>query len=178
MGVEQNTVTINGLRLIPGELGNKILDPSGKATYTQPFGGAQGTTGFATITPTCTTSHTLFSPNNGLALPTATFAEDTAPDDHEYQEICAWLMVPSTGWENLGLSIDYSIAGSAVPTTNVYGLTLSTTINEVSQTGLTDSGKSYIVTLKFNSSGGGVDLQSVLVKNWHNEDLNASVYNW
>ena len=178
-GVEQNQVTINGMRLTPGIApGNAILNPDGKATYTMPYGSAQGTAGFTGNTPTCTTSHPLFSPVNGLTLPTTTYDDEVDPEEHEYQEICTWLMVPCTGWDNLGLSIDYSIAGSSVITTNVNGLTLSTTVNDVAQTGLTDSGKAYIVTLKFNSSGGGVDLQSVLVKKWHEENWDASVFNW
>ena len=88
-------------------------------------------------------------------------------------------MVPSTGWQNLGLRIDYTIAGSSDITFNVNNLTLSTTgSNNQPQTGVTASGKSYLVTLKFDSSGGGVELQSVLVKNWDDKDIAAPVYNW
>ena len=88
-------------------------------------------------------------------------------------------MVPCSGWQDLGLRIDYSIAGSSTIPFNVNGLTLSTTgSNNQVQTGVTASGKSYVVTLKFDSSGGGVDLQSVLVKDWEIQEINTGVYNW
>lgn len=180
VGKKENTVVVKGLRLTTGlASGNKILSSSGVADYTQPYGGAEGTTGFTGNTPTSTNAHTLFQPDNGTTLPTTTFDADTVGSTHDYQNICAWLMVPSTGWQNLGLRIDYTIAGSSDITFNVNNLTLSTTgSNNQPQTGVTASGKSYLVTLKFDSSGGGVELQSVLVKNWDDKDIAAPVYNW
>jgi len=86
--------------------------------------------------------------------------------------------VPCSGWTNLGLAIDCSIAGAAPITYNVHELSLNTTVNEVVQNGQTYSGRSYIVTLKFDSSGGGVELQSVLVRDWEEQEISTSVHNW
>jgi hypothetical protein len=87
-------------------------------------------------------------------------------------------MVPCSGWTNLGLAIDCSIAGAAPVTYNVYELSLNTTVDNVVHNGQTYSGRSYIVTLKFDSSGGGVELQSVLVREWEEQEISTSVHNW
>lgn len=180
IGVKQTTVTIKGLRLNKGAVAsNRILSSTGKASYSQPFG-TEGNTGFTGNTPDSETYHILYAPaQTGLTLPETAFDDEVEPDgDYTSQEICAWLMVPTSGWQDLGLSVDYSIGGGSTATTNVNGLTLSTTINNALQAGVTDSGKSYIVTLKFDTSGGGVELQSVLVRNWVNQEISTSVYNW
>lgn len=180
IGVKQTPVTIKGLRLNKGAVGsNRILSSNGKASYSQPFG-IDGNPAFTGNTPDSDTYHILFAPaQTGLTLPETAFDDEVEPDgDFTSQEICAWLMVPASGWQGLGLSVDYSIGGGSTATTNVNGLTLSTTINNTVHTGVTDSGKSYIVTLRFNSSGGGVELQSVLVRDWDTKEINTSVYNW
>ena len=87
-------------------------------------------------------------------------------------------MVPCTGWENLELDVDFSIGGTNTIQAEIKGLTFSTVMNNVKQTGQTDSGKTYMITLRFDSSGGGVDLYSVLVKDWETEEIDAYVYNW
>ena len=179
VGTQQNLINITGLSLTTGVVsGNKILGTSGKASYTQSFG-ENTTAAFADNTPNSTTTHILYHPeNDGITLPTSTFCA-TDESEHDYQIICEWLMVPCSGWQDLGLRIDYSIAGSSTIPFNVNGLTLSTTgSNNQVQTGVTASGKSYVVTLKFDSSGGGVDLQSVLVKDWEIQEINTGVYNW
>lgn len=180
IGVKQTPVTITGLRLNKGAVtSNRILSSTGKASYSQPFG-IDGSAAFTGNTPDSETYHILFNPTQtGLTLPQTAFDDEVEPaDDYTSQEICAWLMVPASGWQNLGLSVDYSVGGGSTATTNVNGLTLSTTINNAVQTGVTDSGKSYIVTLKFDSSGGGVELQSVLVRDWITQEIETSVYNW
>ena len=179
VGVQANDVSISGIRLtkgLPAE--NRILSPTGKADYSQPYGGAEGTAGFTGNTPSSTGNHTLYNPNDAHTLSAESFDDEVDPEDYTSDEICQWLMVPCSGWTDLGLSIDYSIGGSSTITTNVNGLTLSTTIDNQVQTGQTASGKSYIITLKFDSSGGGVDLQSVLVRNWTSQDVPTGVYNW
>ena len=178
VGVQANDVSISGIRLtkgLPSE--NKILSSDGKASYSQPFG-TTGTAGFTGNTPSSSGTHTLYNSDNPHTLSSESFDDEIDPEDYVSDEICQWLMVPCSGWNELGLSVDYSIGGSSTITTNVNGLTLSTTIDNQVQTGQTASGKSYIITLKFDSSGGGVDLQSVLVRNWTTQDVPTGVYNW
>ena len=179
VGVKQSHVRINGISLTPGNSSNPILQTNGKASFTHGFENNQGTATFSGNTPTSTTSHALYAPAlTGIELSEDTFDDEIAPQDNEYDDVCAWLMVPCSGWQNLGLSINYSIAGSGSIISNVYGLTLSTTVGENVQTGVTASGKTYVVTLKFDSSGGGVDLYSVLVKDWQTSEIEKTVYNW
>lgn len=177
-GVKASQVKINSISLTPGNSGNPILNTDGKATFTQGFNDNQGTSAFTGNTPTSTGSHLLYNPTTGMTLNEDTFDDEIAPQDNQYDEICAWLMVPASGWQNLGLTIDYSIGGSTPIISRVTGLTLSTIVNNETQTGLTVSGKSYVVTLKFDSSGGGVDLYQVLVRDWVSYDVNTGVYNW
>lgn len=179
VGVQQSHVKVNGIRLTQGDSDNPILNTDGKATFTQDFNTSDGASAFTGNTPTSTTWHALFAPTTtGKELREETYDDEVAPQDNEYDEICAWLMVPCSGWSNLGLTVDYSIAGSQSIVSNVTGLTLSTTIGQDAYPGVTVSGKSYIVTLKFDSSGGGVDLYSVLVKNWETTVVETGVHNW
>lgn len=178
VGIEQNSVAVSGLRLTKGQgQNNYILQSDGKASYSETFG-ATLSSSFSGNTPTGTGNHILFNPANAITLPTSTFDDETEESTHGYQEICAWLMVPCSGWTNLGLAIDCSIAGAAPVTYNVYELSLNTTIDNVVHNGQTYSGRSYIVTLKFDSSGGGVELQSVLVREWEEQEISTSVHNW
>jgi len=177
-GVKASHVKINSISLTPGNSSNPILNTDGKATFTQDFNNNQGTSAFTGNTPTSTGSHVLYNPATGMTLNENTFDDEIAPQDNQFDEVCAWLMVPASGWQNLGLTIDYSIGGSTPIISRVTGLTLSTIVNNETQTGLTVSGKSYVVTLKFDSSGGGVDLYQVLVRDWVSYDVNTGVYNW
>lgn len=177
VGIEQNSVAVSGLRLTKGLSNNPILNTNGKASYSETFGETYSNS-FSGNTPTSQGVHNLLTPDNAVTLPTTTFDDGTEESTHGYQEICAWLMVPCSGWTNLGLAIDCSIAGAAPITYNVHELSLNTTVNEVVQNGQTFSGRSYIVTLKFDSSGGGVELQSVLVRDWEEQEISTSVHNW
>lgn len=177
-GVKASHVKINSISLTPGNSSNPILNTDGKATFTQDFNDNLGTSAFTGNTPTSSGSHVLYNPSTGITLNENTFDDEIAPQDNQYDQVCAWLMVPASGWQNLGLTIDYSIGGSTPIISRVTGLTLSTIVNNETQTGLTVSGKSYVVTLKFDSSGGGVDLYQVLVRDWVSYDVNTGVYNW
>ena len=179
VGVQASHIRINSITLTPGNSQNPILNTDGKATFTQDYNNNQGTSAFSGNTPTSTTSHALYNPSTtGMTLNENTFDDEIDPQDNQYDEVCAWLMVPASGWQNLGLTVDYSIGGSTPIISRITGLTLSTTVGETVQTGQTVSGKSYIVTLKFDSSGGGVDLYQVLVRDWASSNVNTEVYNW
>ena len=177
IGVKENHVNITGIRLT----GTGILSTNGTvSTYTQPFG-QDGTPAFSTP-PTSNATHVLYDPVNdddqtnddGIELPETAYAESENSTPESYEPICVWLMVPCSYWNSLGLEIDFGIGGSSPNTSRVSGLTLSTG----DLTGQTLSGRSYIVNLRFDSSGGGVDLQSVVVKEWETRNINSGVYNW
>ena len=171
IGVQDNQVQITGLNL----KGNNILSTSGTVNCTQNFS-SNGTISYSAI-PYSASPHVLYA--DTCLLPTDSWDdEDEDSLDYEYKYICTWLMVPCTGWENLTLGVNYSIGGGNAISSNVEGLTFSTVVNNVKQTGQTASGKTYIVSLRFDSSGGGVDLFSVLVENWIPQEVSTSVHNW
>lgn len=171
VGIQENPVTVTGMSL----KGTNILNTSGTVNCTQNFS-SNGSISWAAI-PYTSNPHTLF--DGSCELDTCTWDdEDEDSLDHKYQVITEWLTVPCTGWENFGLDIDFSIGGSTPISAELEGLTFSTVVNNVKQRGQTNSGKTYMITLRFDSSGGGVDLYSVLVKDWETEEINTSVYNW
>lgn len=178
-GVKESHIKINSILLTSGSSSNPILNTDGKATFTQNYNDNLGTSAFTGNTPTSTTNHDLYHPTiTGMTLNENTYDDEIAPQDNQYDEVCAWLMVPASGWQNLGLTVDYSIGGSTPIISRVTGLTLNTTVGQDVLQGQTVSGKSYVVTLKFDSSGGGVDLYQVLVKDWVDSNVDAGVYNW
>lgn len=179
VGIKKNPVRISGLSLS----GSTVLSTDGKAAYSQPFGQLNITPTFSGI-ETSNTTHTLYSAAQGqyTELPQTTWDdEDDDPNDHGYKEICSWLMVPSSGWDDLELNIAYSIGAAGNGTANsahIEDFSLSSVVNNVPQTGQTLSANSYLVTLLFNSAGGDVTMQSVLVKDWVPDTITTGVYNW
>ena len=179
VGIKENPVTVKGMSL----KGNDLPRTGGTVNCTQNFNASSPAT-FSVI-PTSTTPPTTQSLFNGICeLDTCTWDdEDEDSLDHKYQDICTWLVVPSSGWQNMELDVDFSIGGSSDISAQLGGLTneglaFSTLVNNQKQTGQIGSGKTYVITLKFDSSGGGVDLYSVLVKDWITEEVESSVYNW
>ena len=183
IGLKTNHIKVTGLRLTNGgDTEKRILSSDGTVEYSQLFRGGSGLPTFKAANnqtePLGTTAHVLYSSNQGLELPETTWDDEDQDDtDHTYQEICTWLMIPCSGWEDLGLAVDYSIGGTATIPSNISGLTIRTNINNEERT-QTASGKSYILTLKFDSKGGSIDLESVLIKNWSVQEIETGVYNW
>ena len=90
--------------------------------------------------------------------------------------VCTWLVVPSTGWQDLGLDISYGIGqGSRAVTTTLNVPTIDT--NQSHQHELLAS-HSYVINLKFDSSSGGIQVDSVYVKDWTDVNVSKPVYNW
>ena len=145
VGVKQTHVEIKGITLTQGDSSNPILNTDGKATFTQGFENNEGTSAFSGNTPTSTTGHALYAPTvSGITLSEDTYDDEIAPQDNEYDEVCAWLMVPASGWQNLGLTVNYSIGGAGTAVSYVKGLTLSTTVGdeEPFRRSYADSGRS------------------------------------
>ncbi len=112
-----------------------------------------------------------------VALPDSVFFNEHPDSVPKYQTLCSWLTFPCSYWNNLNLSVNYSISGSALTGTS-QGLTLSTPVNEVPNTGITLPGHSYVVTLKFTISS-GIEIESIQVKKWTDGgETEHWVYNW
>ena len=112
-----------------------------------------------------------------VVLHDSVFFDELPGSVPKYQTLCSWLTFPCSYWNNLKLSVNYSISGTAMTGTS-QGLTLSTPVDEVPNTGITLPGHSYVVTLKFTISS-GIEIESIQVKKWTDGgETEHWVYNW
>ena len=83
-------------------------------------------------------------------------------------------MVPNA-WNGVKLSVSYKVAQSVERTSSPIALTLGKPADSY----YTKPGYTYVITLKFNTAGEGVTVQSVAVKGWIDvDDVNWEVFNW
>lgn len=158
-------------------MGSDFLLSNGVADYSEQFGEqVNPTAAFGTVS-TGNTDRILFDDTpqdvDGCELPETSFDDEIAPATQVPQTICTWLTVPSSGFQNLSLKISFSIGQSAPQDITVTGLTIGS--------GTTVKSNSYIITLKFDSSSGGIKLEQVAIKDWvpvQTTDDDRDVYNW
>ena len=86
--------------------------------------------------------------------------------------LCEWLLVPTDGWSNLTLSVTYAIGSAAQQTSEVAIASIGT-----GNTNLMESGKSYVLNLKFNTKG-GIELEAMYINQWVDVDQSEELYNW
>lgn len=177
VGVMENHVSVHNITLG----GTDLLSTDGVADYTKPFGANSATAAFTSPTKGGT-SQVLFNANATTpATPhtlneTAFFDQETPANtpDCVHESICSWLVVPTGGWNNLTLDVSFAVGDETTPTRiEVPGVNIGTEAPYAMA-----SGYQYILTLKFDSSGGGIDVEMVYVKDWINTDVNHEVYNW
>lgn len=169
IGIEEKTVNILNITL--RKIDNDFLSPTGKATYSEPYGGQSGETGFTNVTKG-SADMVLYDNSTGVTLSSDQFLDETEPGDtYDPAEICTWLTVPSDGWSNLDLAITYFIKNTSANQTSHIRLTVNT--------GTTDGGNSYIFKLKFDTAGGGITVETIYVKDWSSPiEVSKPVYNW
>lgn len=176
VGVKENHVSVHNITLG----GTDLLSTDGMADYTKPFGANSATAAFTSPTKGGT-SQVLFNANATTpATPhtlqeTAFYDQDTPANTPKClrEAICTWLVVPTDGWNNLKLNVSFAV-GDANPTPiEVSGINIGT-----ADAYAMASGHQYILTLKFDSSGGGIDVEMVYVKDWVGSNVNHYVYNW
>jgi hypothetical protein len=155
----------------------------GTVDYREAFGGQESIENPGMGTPVLDNlNHVLFSGN--VELGDEAFDDETPNPIPEGEEdptpytpvtVCTWLVVPSTGWHNLGLNISYGIgAGSAAETTT---LKVSIDADQTQQYKLEKS-RAYVIKLRFDSTSGGIDVEKVYVSDWIDADVEKLVYNW
>ena len=176
VGVKENHVSVHNITLG----GTDLLSTDGVADYTKPFGANSAAAAFTSPTKGGT-SQVLFNANATTpATPhtlqeTAFYDQDTPANTPNcvHESICSWLVVPTSGWNNLKLNVSFAVGDETSPTPiEVTGINIGTNPYTMA------SGYQYILTLKFDSSGGGIDVETVYVKDWNNTDVNHEVYNW
>lgn len=127
----------------------------------------------ASITPTMTT--TPYVLDHFLDIPI--IFKDELSEDQNYLNnfqpdvVGQWLMVPHV-WYKLNLTIDFSV-GDAAKQSSLLPVAL------VTENGYTTQpGKTYVLTLRFDTTGGGFTVEQVAVRNWNDFDVNKELYNW
>lgn len=170
IGVEANVVKVNSITIN----GNNIPVYGQNSNYTEPFDG-QGSASYST--PRGNTTPSLYDKGQaaqGFSLEGTYYDEDPEKTITPIK-ISQWLIVPSTGWGNIKLNTNYSI-GSATYTSESTGITFDSGEDNPSEM---LPGKTYILTLKYDSSGGGLDVHTVWVNDWNVQTpVSHKVYNW
>lgn len=180
VGVKENHISVHNITL--GREGNNLLSANGVVNYTKPYGGGNSAAAAFTTPTKGGTSQVLFNANATTpATPhtlqeTAFYDQDTPANTPHclHEAICTWLVVPTGGWNGLKLNVSFAIGNDAEPTPiEVSGINIGT-----ADAYAMASGYQYILTLKFDSSGGGIDVEMVYVKDWVDNNVDHEVYNW
>ena len=182
VGDIDNRVTINNLTM----RGINFLSDVGHVeSYTKQMLSDNGSYSTATNTAETVTDKdnlpkVLYNDITGFTLSQTAFY-DAESQDHNVllpDKVCSWLTVPSDGWSNLDLDLSFSISDGATAGPAQRSTIRNLSFDTGSAAGTTLSGKSYTLTLKFNSAGGGVTLEEVYVKDWTEQNVAYEVYNW
>ncbi len=174
VGVKENHVSVHNITLG----GTDLLSTDGVADYTKPFGGNNGVPAFSTPVKGGTglvLFNTVDAAHAHTLQETAFYDQDTPANtpDCVHESICSWLVVPAGGWNNLKLDVSFAVGDDARPTQiEVQDISIGTEPYAMA------SGYQYILTLKFDSSSGDIDVEMVQVKDWINQDVEYMVYNW
>lgn len=175
VGVKENHVSVHNITLG----GTDLLSTNGTADYTKPFGANSAAAAFTSPTKGGT-SQVLFNaatPDAAHTLQESAFYDQETPANTPnclHESICSWLVVPTGGWNDLTLDVSFAVGDETTPTRiEVPGVNIGTEAPYAMA-----SGYQYILTLKFDSSGGGIDVEMVYVKDWNDTSVDHEVYNW
>lgn len=175
VGVKENHMSVHNITLG----GTDLLSTNGTADYTKPFGANSAAAAFTSPTKGGT-SQVLFNaatPDAAHTLQESAFYDQETPANTPnclHESICSWLVVPTSGWNNLTLDVSFAVGDETTPTRiEVPGVNIGTEAPYAMA-----SGYQYILTLKFDSSGGGIDVEMVYVKDWNDTSVDHEVYNW
>ena len=83
-----------------------------------------------------------------------------------------WLIVPHV-WYKLNMTIDFNIGN-----TNKVSSAIPVALASAQSDYVTRPGSAYVLTLIFDTTGGGFTVEQVAVKNWNEIDVDKEVYNW
>ena len=177
VGVQDNIIYINSLSLN----GTAIPVFGGYCKYTEPFEGQDDASYTFDKGPSQPVLYSK-SGETGLSLADTYFNTQANPAPKiNSKTICKWLVVPSTGWGNIKLEVNYSIINESIGLNKTYvsditGISFDSDENHPAEM---LASKSYGLTLKFDSADGGIELQGVWVNDWTTQpDISQTVYNW
>ena len=172
-GVRINSITLSAYTPVNGD-----PQPAGNAATYQVLGG--GTTTFTqrydadpTSTVTLADGYQMQGVSNAPIIFKNEMSED--PDyinNFAPVEVARWLMVPHT-WYKQNMTISFSV-GSTVKTSSAIPVSLGTAAPGYA----TQPGKTYVLTLIFDTTGGGFEVESVAIKDWNEYEIEKEIYNW
>ena len=84
----------------------------------------------------------------------------------------SWLMIPHT-WYRQNMTIEFSV-GTLDKESSPIAISLDTEAPGYS----TLPGSTYVLTLVFDTTGGGFTVETVAIKNWNEYEIEKVVYNW
>ena len=87
--------------------------------------------------------------------------------------IGSWLMVPHK-WQNLKIAATFKTGEGDPKTSEGVPVTLGSEVNQY----VIQPAKTYIITLLIDTSGGGLEVKTVAVKDWSDNEIPREVYNW
>lgn len=171
----ESDITVNQITLLsPDENTPAVLQDGGSTNVSRLFDGNGATNVFGT--PGSGQSKDIMT--GSVVLPDSVFFDESSQSQPKYQKLCSWFTFPCSYWNNLNLSVNYSISRSPLTGTS-QGLTLQTpVVNDNPLIGVTKPGYSYVVTLKFTISS-GIEIESIQVNDWiQGTPSEPEVYNW
>jgi hypothetical protein len=166
VGDVNNHVKVHNITL----QGKGILLSSGSSDYNATLS-ASGFSQIGKATAQQTVNQTLLNSPAGVQVLEDAFK---ASDQAQYNPtpLCSWLLVPTDGWSDLTLSVTYAIGSAAQQTSEVATVNIGT-----GNTYQMESGKSYVLNLKFNTKG-GIELEAMYINQWVDVDQSEKLYNW
>ncbi len=179
IGTEQDTVTVTGFSLQESATGAGDVLIDGTTDFIHDFSVASNTTlqdNSAGADKSDFGSSYALLHDSLIGIPKISFVNEMLPEprDTVRSTISSWLMVPHA-WNGVKLTISYKIAQGLERTTDPIAITLGKQADNY----YTKPGYTYVITLKFNTAGEGVTLQSVAVREWNDvDDVKWEVYNW
>lgn len=175
----QAQVAVSQIKLESPDNNPVVLKADGKALLTRDF----SQNGTSNVYNSIESGLSMDLMSEADTLPAGTWydeALDSAPE--VFDTLCSWFTVPCSLWQDLKLSVNYSISGSAL-SGSASGLTLRSPIRTQDNqpdtlNGQTLPGYSYMITLKFTASS-GMEIDTIFVQDWiPGADYSPNVYNW
>lgn len=95
----------------------------------------------------------------------------------EPNTIGSWLMIPHK-WQNLNISSTYTVGNEVINSVLSDAPKTPVTITAARDNYMTQPAKTYIITLVFDTTGGGLSVKQVIVQQWTEHEVAKEVYNW
>ncbi len=179
IGARQDTVTVTGFTLHESGTAAGDVLVNGTTDFIHDFSVAANTTvqdDAAEADKADFGSSYLLLNQAEIGIPQRSFVDERLPEPRDTirTTVSSWLMVPHA-WNGVKLSVSYKIAQGMERTSDPIALTLGKQTDGY----YTKPGYTYVITLKFNTAGEGVTIQSVAVRGWIDvDDVNWEVFNW